>query len=110
MVANYSTKPLQGELFNKFRDQIMGVVPMGTITGDHRSVLDFDSDKPKLAEKRVKVSPLMVDDARPNHARTVKTTSQQTWVDVVRSRPPNWPQRSSLIAPQEMTAHTFSLI
>jgi hypothetical protein len=59
------------------------------------SLLDVDSDKPKLAEKRVKVSPLMVDDARPNRARTVKTTSQQTWVDVVRSRPPNRPQRSS---------------
>jgi hypothetical protein len=95
MVADYFTKPLQGELFYKFRDQIMGVVPMGTITGDHRSVLDVDSDKPKLAEKRAKVSLLMVDDARPNRAHTVKTTSQQTWVDVVRSRPPNRPQRSS---------------
>jgi hypothetical protein len=95
MVADYFTKPLQGKLFYKIRDQIMGVVPMGTITGDHRSVLDVDSDKPKLAKKRVKVSPVMVDDARPNRARTIKTTSQQTWVDVVRSRPPNRPQRSS---------------
>jgi hypothetical protein len=94
IVADYFTKPLQGKLFYKFHDQIMGVVPMRTITGDHRSVLDVDSDKPKLAEKRVKVSPLMVDDARPNRARTVKTTSQQTWVDVVRSRPPNRPQSS----------------
>jgi hypothetical protein len=58
-------------------------------------LLDVDSDKPKLAEKRVKVSPVMVDNARPNRARTVKTTSQQTWVDVVRSRPPSRPQRSS---------------
>jgi hypothetical protein len=46
MVADYFTKPLQGGLFYKFCDQIMGVVPMGTITGDHRSVLDVDSDKP----------------------------------------------------------------
>jgi hypothetical protein len=70
MVADYFTKPLQGELFYKFRDQIRGVVPMGTITGDHRSVLDVDSDKPKLAEKRVKVYPQMVDGVRPNRAHT----------------------------------------
>jgi hypothetical protein len=45
MVANYFTKLLQGELFYKFGDQIMGVlVPMATIIGDHRSVLDV---KPK---------------------------------------------------------------
>jgi hypothetical protein len=28
MVADYMTKPLQGALFRKFRDQIMGVVPV----------------------------------------------------------------------------------
>jgi hypothetical protein len=27
MIGNYATKPLQGALFRKFRDQIMGVVP-----------------------------------------------------------------------------------
>jgi len=27
MIADYATKPLQGALFKKFRDQIMGVVP-----------------------------------------------------------------------------------
>jgi Golgi nucleoside diphosphatase len=46
MVADYFTKPLQGVLFYKFCDQIMGVVPMDTITGDHRSVLDVESDDP----------------------------------------------------------------
>lgn len=39
MVADYFTKPLQGELFYKFCDQITRVVPMDTIVGDHRSVL-----------------------------------------------------------------------
>jgi hypothetical protein len=43
MIADYFTKLLQGKLFYKFRDQIMGVVPMDTIHGDHRSVLDKDS-------------------------------------------------------------------
>jgi hypothetical protein len=28
MIGDYATKPLQGDLFRKFRDQIMGVTPM----------------------------------------------------------------------------------
>ena len=39
MVADYLTKPLHSKLFYKFRDQIMGVVPMDAIVGDHSSVL-----------------------------------------------------------------------
>jgi hypothetical protein len=27
MIADFATKPLQGALFKKFRDMIMGVVP-----------------------------------------------------------------------------------
>jgi hypothetical protein len=42
MVADCFTKALQGALFYKFRDQILGVVPMDTINGDQRSVLDAD--------------------------------------------------------------------
>ena len=42
MVANFYTKPLQGKLFYKFRDQILGLAPMDDIHihRDHRSVLD----------------------------------------------------------------------
>jgi hypothetical protein len=86
MVAEYFTKPLQGELFYKIRDQIMGVVPMDTIAGDHRSVLDVDTGKPELAEKRAKVSPLVDADARLKSARPMTTTSHQSWADVVKSR------------------------
>jgi hypothetical protein len=74
MVADYFTKPLQGELFYKFRDQIMGVVPMDTITGDHRSVLN---DKP------INHSP----SARPERAKVGATTDHPSWADVVRSKP-----------------------
>ena len=42
MVADYFTKPLQGELFYKFRDQIMGLAPMQIIHDGHRILL---SDK-----------------------------------------------------------------
>jgi hypothetical protein len=47
MVADYFTKPLQGALFYKFRDQILGLVPMETIHGAHRSVLDPKNFSPK---------------------------------------------------------------
>ncbi len=56
MVADYFTKPLQGELFYKFRDQIMGLVPMDTIHGNHSSVLDHDSMNPESPQKPRKVS------------------------------------------------------
>jgi hypothetical protein len=74
MVADYFTKPLQGELFYKFRDQIMGVVPMDTIIGDHRSVLDDMSNNHSPS-------------ARPKRANAGKTTSHQSWADVVRPKP-----------------------
>jgi hypothetical protein len=55
MVADRFTKPLQGELFYKFRDQTMAVVPVDTIIGDqHRSVLDDMSNNhsPSARPKR----------------------------------------------------------
>jgi hypothetical protein len=56
MMADYFTKPLQGELFSKFRDQIMGLVLVGTITGDHRSVLDKKSPQPKVSSPRARMT------------------------------------------------------
>ena len=43
MVADYFTKPLQGTLFRKFRDFIMNVDPLPTMTRleDRRSVLEL---------------------------------------------------------------------
>jgi hypothetical protein len=85
MVADYFTKPLQGELFYKFRDQIMGVVPMNTIHGNHRSVLDKDS--PSLP------SPRKVSRAKSDHKVSStdvgpkKPKSHKSWADVVKSRP-----------------------
>jgi hypothetical protein len=40
MVADFFTKPLQGVLFRKFRDQIMNVDPETDWSQDHRSVLE----------------------------------------------------------------------
>jgi hypothetical protein len=75
MVADcFTSEPLQGELSHKFRDQIMGVVPVDAIIGHHRSVLDDLSDNQSPS-------------ARPNRASTGKTTGHQSWADVVRPKP-----------------------
>jgi hypothetical protein len=103
MVADYFTKPLQGELFYKFRDQIMGVVPMDTISGDHRSVLDDKSNHPIRSEKQTKVSPKTSTSAQPKRAREVSmTTAHISWADVVKSKPSN--------GFSGRLAHTLSLI
>ncbi len=85
MVADYFTKPLQGELFYKFRDQIMGLVPMDTIIGDHRSVLDNNLDvksvTPPITGSRTSAAQITI--ARPKH----QAAAQVSWSDVVRSRP-----------------------
>mgnify|MGYP002809804883 CR=1 FL=1 len=57
-------------------------------------LLDDNSRKPKLSEKRTKVSPKLSQDAQPKRARTVKTNDGQSWVDVVKSRPPIGPNRA----------------
>ena len=85
MVADYFTKPLQGELFYKFRDQIMGVVPMDTIIGGHRSVLD--NKVRKLVEPNIVAQPMSVPKVR-------KRSAHLSWADVVKTRPPNILRRS----------------
>jgi hypothetical protein len=96
MVANYVTQPLQGELSYKFRDQIMGVVPMATIMGDHRSVLDVKSEGPVVLDKlqakinNPDVPGILRDSARPKGAHKKKrAVGHQSWSDVVKSTPGN---------------------
>ena len=89
MVADYFTKPLQGQLFYKFRDQIMGVVPMATIMGDHRSVLDNNptvSDKPGKSDDLVSAR---LKGALGNSMNAKKADIHQSWADMVKLRPPS---------------------
>jgi hypothetical protein len=75
IVADYSTKLAQWELFYKFRDQIMDVVLINTI-GNHRSVLDHkvtNSVTPKKAARSTRI----------------QTKGKcQSWADMVKTRPP----------------------
>jgi hypothetical protein len=89
MVAHYFTKLLQGQLFYKFRDQIMGVVPMATIMGDHRSVLDVD---PIVLEKLANPDDLVSGRLEGAHGKRKvirKADAHQSWADMVKARPLN---------------------
>jgi hypothetical protein len=61
---------------------------MNTITGDHsRSVLDDNSGEPIMTEKPAKIRPKLNSNVQSKRAQTVKTNDNQSWVDVVKSRP-----------------------
>ena len=81
MVADYFTKPLQGELFYKFRDQIMGVVPMDTINGDHRSVLNDVSKRHDPSNSKI------VYKTQVKRVSSIKRKKSRSWADVVKSDP-----------------------
>jgi hypothetical protein len=88
MVADYFTKPLQGVLFYKFRDQIMGVVPMDTIIGAHRSVLDKKVRSPGRSEKsQVTFETQRSDNKRKAGTDVSPVPSHPSWADVARGKP-----------------------
>jgi hypothetical protein len=79
MVADYFTKPLQGALFYKFRDQILGLAPMETIHGNQRSVL---KSNPASVRSQQSMSEGL---ARSDVRKRLKVApSQRTWAEVVR--------------------------
>ncbi len=86
MIGDFRTKPNQGALFKKFRDQIMGVGPMATILGNHRSVLDID---PVTSEKPSTISDKLTSARTEGAWNKRKAHTNQSWADVVKSRPRN---------------------
>jgi hypothetical protein len=63
----------------------MGVVPMDTIIGDHRSVLNNKVRKP--AKPKIVAQPMRADKVR-------KRSAHLSWADVVKTRPPSILRRS----------------
>ena len=63
MIGDYMTKPLQGALFRKFRDQIMGVVPAQDPgpgkTKPKNGKLDTHKIKPKKGKTNSKTNSLV---------------------------------------------------
>ena len=51
MSADFFTKPFQGAVFKKFRDQVMNVDPTTSSLQDHRSVLEnVEKESPDYSE------------------------------------------------------------
>jgi hypothetical protein len=58
MIGDFATKPLQGALFRKFRDQIMGVTPArGPGPGKTNSNVEKIKNKPKKGKAKRMVPP-----------------------------------------------------
>jgi hypothetical protein len=61
MIADFFTKPLQGELFRRFRDVVMG--------HKHINSLINQDDKESLSQERVSREKMTWDDERPKDVR-----------------------------------------
>ena len=59
MIGDYMTKPLQGTLFRKFRDLIMGVVPIGQQNHVKETITKAETEPatPRKNEKKKMASP-----------------------------------------------------
>jgi hypothetical protein len=79
MVADSFTKPLQGALLYKFRDQILVVVPMDDFHVNHRSVLDAKVSPRTTINPKRKISRVVkIKKAKVVYGRTMEPSSGPT--------------------------------
>ena len=80
MLADFFTKPLQGSLFRKFRDVVLGYKHIDSLTSD-----DLLVPEERVGESRAGASPsILRNRADPMNPRNSK---QVSWADVVRGTP-----------------------
>jgi hypothetical protein len=80
MVADFFTKPLQGNLFRKFRDVVLGYKHITSL---------YDMTEQTLAQERVgkgEIDILRENINRPNANASVSPTKNVSWVDVVKGK------------------------
>jgi hypothetical protein len=70
MVADYFTKPLQGQLFRRLRDIILNIDPSSQYSSGHRSVLSSDVNATKAVKS-----------ARENAKNEIANPAEVTIVD-----------------------------
>jgi hypothetical protein len=82
MIRDFMTKPLQGALFHKFRDQIMGVVP---------------AQDPGPGKAKAKIDELYTHTDKPTKDKDLKPSSGKSTVNnLVPSNEKGWHHRSVL--------------
>jgi hypothetical protein len=90
MIADYFTKPLQGALFYKFRDKILGLALMEAIHGDQRSVLESNPSSASNQQSPMKgvgrqTTLTFKGPDHDVHKRLKVAHGHQTWAQVARS-------------------------
>ena len=76
MIADYATKPLQGALFRKFRDQIMGVIPAKDPGPGKAKPINGNSDTAKKPQKGK--TPSLIPPCKGRYHRSVLGVSKRT--------------------------------
>ena len=80
MVADFFTKPLQGNLFRKFRDVVLGYKHITSI---------YDMTEQTLAQERVGKGEIVIlreNSNRPNANASDGPTKNVSWVDIVKGK------------------------
>jgi hypothetical protein len=80
MIADFFTKPLQGNLFRKFRDVVLGYKHITSL---------YDSSEQTLVQERVgkgEIDILWENIKRPNANASNRSMKNMPWVDVVRGK------------------------
>ena len=75
MVADFFSKPLQGKLFIRFRDMIMGIIPMPPVEDP---TLRSDATQERVESENFGA------DGRQTDAGNLTGKTKVTWADVVR--------------------------
>ena len=79
MIADFFTKPLQGNLFRKFRDVVLGY--------KHISSLDVDDSEESSSQERVRKGILRENIKSLDDGPSVVTSKKSlSWADVVKSK------------------------
>jgi hypothetical protein len=82
MIRDFMTKPLQGALFQKFRDQIMGVVP---------------AQDPGPGKAKMEIDELYTHTDKPTKCKELKPSrGKSTIYNLVLSKEKGWHHRSVL--------------
>jgi hypothetical protein len=71
MIGNYATKPLQGALFRKFRDLIMGVVLPAQDPGPGKTDRNLDKSERAKNEPKSRQAKSLVPPGKGRHHRSV---------------------------------------
>ena len=82
MLADFFTKPLQGALFRRFRDVVLGYKHIDSLTSDAL----FEPEE-RVGQNRVCASPSILRQRADHTKQKPNSSNRVTWADIVRGAP-----------------------